>query len=145
VADGRGATLGNRGGLAECTSTARGVTFRAAAGWEDDGLENRSAVLVWSLETLGRDDMTKKTALQAIRGFVGTTLLGVCLFGLPLVLYGAWGAWTEPVVLVGKRRGEKQTVLGRATETFCVGAFIGGISGMIVGTGVAAKRLWSSD
>ena len=89
--------------------------------------------------------MTRRSVLHAIRGFVGTTVLGICLFGIPLALYGAWDAWTEPVDLYGKSRGEERTVLGRATETFCVGAFIGGISGMVVGAGVAAKRLWSSD
>jgi hypothetical protein len=87
--------------------------------------------------------MTRKIILHAIHGFVGTTLLGICLFGIPLALYGAWDAWKEPVVLDGKSRGEERTILGRSTETFCVGAFIGGISGMIAGAGVAAMRLWS--
>ena len=89
--------------------------------------------------------MTRKTVLHAVRGFVGTTLLGMCLFGIPLALYGAWDAWVEPVVLYGKSRGEEQTVLGRTAETFCVGAFIGGISGMIAGAGVAAMRLWPRE
>lgn len=87
--------------------------------------------------------MTRKTVLHAIRGFVSTALLGTFLFGIPLALYGAWDAWKEPVVLEGKSRGEERTMLGRASETFGVGAFIGGISGMTAGVGVAAMRLWS--
>ena len=87
--------------------------------------------------------MTAKTVRHAIWGFLGSILLGVCLFGIPLALYGAWDAWTEPVVLHGKSRGEERTVLGRAAEGFSVGAFIGGVAGTIAGVGVAAKRLLS--
>jgi hypothetical protein len=76
-----------------------------------------------------------------MRGFVCAVLLGMCLFGIPLALYGAWDAWNEPVVLDGKNRGEERTVLGRTSECGSIGVFVGVIAGMVAGVGVAAKRL----
>jgi len=83
--------------------------------------------------------MTKIRIKHAARGFVGAILLGVCLFALPLALYGAWDAWSEPIELLGKNR--ERTIAGRAAECFYIGAFIGGIAGSIAGVGVAASRL----
>jgi hypothetical protein len=81
---------------------------------------------------------------RAIWGFLGSALLGVCLFGVPLALWGALDALKEPVVLDGKRRGMEQTVIGRSTECFCAGAFVGGCAGAITGLGVAAARVMNA-
>ncbi len=85
--------------------------------------------------------MTSRTLKYAARGFLGSILLGACLFGVPIGLWGAQDAWVEPVVLYGKSRGTEQTVLGRGSECFCVGAVLGGVAGAIAGVGVAVERL----
>ncbi len=78
---------------------------------------------------------------RAIVGFVLTVLLGVSLFGMPLAIWGAFEAWKEPIILYGKSRGQRQTIVGRAAECFYVGGFVGGCAGAIAGVGVATVRL----
>jgi len=85
--------------------------------------------------------MSATHARYAVRGFLGTILLGIFLFGIPRSLFGAWDAWTEPVELHGKRSGEVKSIPREAAMGFYAGAFLGGIAGTIAGIGVAANRL----
>ena len=76
--------------------------------------------------------------VHSLCGLCRAVVLGMCLFGIPLAFYGAWDAWVSPVQ-TGKSHGTK-SIVGRTTECFGVGVFIGGIAGAIAGIGVAAGR-----
>jgi hypothetical protein len=86
-------------------------------------------------------NITAKTGRLVLCAFRDSILVGALLVGIPLGIYGAWGALDEPVVRDGKRKGEEQSVIGHGSLMFCMGAFIGGVIGTVGGVAVAERRL----
>jgi hypothetical protein len=85
--------------------------------------------------------MIVRALKHAIPVFIGSILLGICLFGIPLAVWGAIDVWNDPVDLGGKSGATERTVIGRAAECFCVGAFLGGVAAVIPGIWLALIRL----
>jgi len=85
--------------------------------------------------------MTAKNLKHAVYGFVGSVVLGACLFGVPCGLYGAIQA-SGPRGFIEKN-GSEVPMVEHAAESFLGGAVLGGAAGTIAGLGVAIKRLVS--
>jgi hypothetical protein len=90
---------------------------------------------------MGMTAMKSRVLNDVIRAFLGSIIIGVCLFGVPIALGSAYDAWVNPVVMYGKSRVEERTILGNAAEGFCCGAVLGGLAGAIFGATVAVERL----